>query len=157
MILYHGSNIAIEKIDLEKCRPHKDFGRGFYLTDIRRQAERMAARTAKMFKGEPTLTKFEFDLDAAGEAGLKIKIFDSPNHEWARFVMANRSIGTTQPVHDYDIVIGPVADDTIARLLRMFSENFIDEQQLLKELTFSEVTSQYCFHTRAAVEMLRKI
>ena len=156
MILYHGSNTTIERIDLEKCRPYKDFGKGFYLTDIRHQAERMAERTVKMFKGEPTLTSFDFDLDASAIQGLKIKIFDVPNEEWARFVMANRNINVPQPCHDYDIVIGPVADDTIARLLRMFTENFITEQQLAKELTFSQVTSQYFFHTEAAIKILKK-
>lgn len=157
MILYHGSNVAIENIDLAKCRPYKDFGKGFYLTDIRRQAERMAARTSKMFHGEPTLTSFEFDLNVAVKQGLRIKIFSSPNEEWARFVMANRDLNTVQPCHDYDIVIGPVANDTIARLLRMFIENFITEQQLVKELTYSEVTSQYFFHTEAAINLLKKI
>lgn len=157
MILYHGSNVEIEKIDLMKCRPYKDFGKGFYLTDIRRQAERMAARTANMFRGEPILTSFEFDLDTAERQGLKIKVFNSPNEEWAHFVMANRDINVVQPCHDYDIVIGPVADDTIARLLRMFTENFISERQLVKELTFTEVSSQYFFHTEAAINMLKKI
>lgn len=157
MILYHGSNVAIEDIDLAKCRPYKDFGKGFYLTDIRHQAERMAARTVKMFRGEPTLTSFDFDLNLAVKQGLKIKIFKSPDEEWARFVMANRDINVSQPCHDYDIVIGPVADDTIARLLRMFMENFISEEQLVKELTFSQATSQYFFYTEAAIKMLKKI
>lgn len=157
MILYHGSNVAIENIDLGKCRPYKDFGKGFYLTDIRHQAERMAARTVRMFHGEPTLTSFEFNMDSAIEQGLKIKIFNSPDEEWARFVMANRDINVVQPCHDYDIVVGPVADDTIVRLLRMFTEHFISEQQLVKELTFSQVTSQYFFHTEAAINMLKKI
>lgn len=157
MILYHGSNMAIGRIDLEKCRPYKDFGKGFYLTDIRHQAERMAARTVKMFKGVPTLTAFEFDLEKAITIGLKIKIYNAPDEEWARFVMSNRDINVPQPCHDYDIVIGPVADDTIARLLRMFTENFISEEQLVKELTFSQVTSQYFFHTEAAIKMLKKL
>lgn len=157
MILYHGSNMAIDRIDLGKCRPYKDFGKGFYLTDIRHQAERMAARTVKMFKGVPTLTNFEFDLEKAVTIGLKIKIFNAPDEEWARFVMSNRDINVSQPCHDYDIVIGPVADDTIARLLRMFTENFISEEQLVKELTFSQVTSQYFFHTEAAIKMLKKL
>lgn len=117
MILYHGSNTAIDGIDLNRCRPYKDFGRGFYLTDIREQAQRMAARTARMFSGNPTLTMFEFDLEEAQSSELKVKVFKEPDWEWARFVMSNRDINTTQPCHDYDIVIGPVADDTIARLL----------------------------------------
>ncbi len=48
MILYHGSNVAIQEIDLDRCRPYKDFGKGFYLTDIKDQAQRMAARAVKM-------------------------------------------------------------------------------------------------------------
>lgn len=157
MKLYHGSNTIIESIDLSKCRPYKDFGKGFYLTDIQEQARRMAARTVRMFNGIPTVTTFEFDLDKAIAEGLKILTFDAPDSEWARFVMQNRDINIEQPSHDFDIVIGPVADDTISRLLRMFTENFITEEQLLKELTFSRVTSQYFFHTEAAIEMLKKL
>lgn len=101
MILYHGSNTAIDGIDLNRCRPYKDFGRGFYLTDIREQAQRMAARTARMFSGNPTLTMFEFDLEEAQSSELKVKVFKEPDWEWARFVMSNRDINTTQPCHDY--------------------------------------------------------
>lgn len=157
MILYHGSNMTVHEIDLGKCRPYKDFGKGFYLTDIREQARRMALRTARMFKGVATVTEFAFDMDQAVAAGLKIKVFERPDIEWARFVMSNRDINVPQPCHDYDIVIGPVADDTIARLLRMFTENFIGEDQLLKELSFARVTSQFFFHTEAAVKQLRRI
>ncbi len=157
MILYHGSNTVIDSIDLNRCRPYKDFGKGFYLTDIKEQAQCMAARTVKIFKGVPTLTTFEFHIRAASAAGLSIKVFHSPDREWAKFVMSNRDLNVPQPAHDYDIVIGPVADDTIARLLRMFTENFINEEQLLRELTFSRVTSQYFFHTEKAIEFLRML
>ena len=92
MILYHGSNTAIDGIDLNRCRPYKDFGRGFYLTDIREQAQRMAARTARMFSGNPTLTMFEFDLEEAQSSELKVKVFKEPDWEWARFVMSNRDL-----------------------------------------------------------------
>lgn len=157
MILYHGSNTEIDRIDLGRCRPYKDFGKGFYLTDIKEQAQRMAARTTRMFKGIPTLTLFEFDLQEVRASGLKIKTFDKPDKEWARFVMTNRDIETAQPCHDYDIVIGPVADDTIARMLRLYTEKFISEEQLLRELTFSKVTSQYFFHSEAAIKMLKRL
>ena len=100
---------------------------------------------------------FEFDLEEAVDAGLRIRIFDEPNREWAQFVMNNRNIDVPQPCHDYDIVIGPVADDTIARLIRQFTEHFISEEQLLQELTFSKVTSQYFFGTEAAIKMLKHL
>ncbi|MBD5388567.1 DUF3990 domain-containing protein [bacterium] len=157
MILYHGSNVAIQEIDLNKCRPYKDFGKGFYLTDIKGQAQRMAARAVKMFNGAPVLTAFEFDLEKALSKKLKIKTFQAPDNDWAHFVMSNRDINTPQPCHHYDIVIGPVADDTIARLLRMYTERFINEEQLLKELTFSKLTSQYFFHTEKALKMLKRL
>lgn len=157
MKLYHGSNIQIEVIDLGKCRPFKDFGQGFYLTDLPRQAERMASKTARIYQGIPTVSVFEFDLEEAKRAGLKIKEFKGPDRAWALFVMKNRDINEIQPCHDYDIVIGPVADDNISRLLRRYTEELISEEDLVKELTFSDVTSQYFFHTEAAIKMLKRL
>ncbi|MBR6027864.1 MAG: DUF3990 domain-containing protein [Clostridia bacterium] len=62
MMLFHGSNLEIEAVDLSKCRPYKDFGRGFYLTDIPEQASKMARRVALIYGGEPTVTCFETDM-----------------------------------------------------------------------------------------------
>lgn len=92
MKLYHGSNTDIKVVDFGKCRPYKDFGRGFYLTDILHQAERMAAKTTRIYQGSPTVSVFEFDLEEAKRAGLKIKEFKEPDREWALFVMRNRDI-----------------------------------------------------------------
>lgn len=61
MILFHGSNTDIAQIELSKCRPNKDFGKGFYLTTIREQAVRMAQRVARMYGGSPTLNIYDFD------------------------------------------------------------------------------------------------
>ena len=88
---------------------------------------------------------------------LSVKAFEESNEEWALFVIANRSRKNLQPTHSFGIVIGPVADDTIARLLRLYTENFINEEQLLHELTFSKVTSQYFFHSEAAIKMLKRL
>ena len=50
MKLYHGSNTKIESINLAMCRPYKDFGTGFYLTDIKEQANGMAVRVSKIYR-----------------------------------------------------------------------------------------------------------
>ena len=155
MILYHGSNTKIEKIDLSKCRPYKDFGKGFYLTEIREQAEKMASRTAHIYEGEPIVTEFEFDESALTK--LSVKQFDGPNEEWALFVLANRSKEHEQPTHSYDIVIGPVADDDIAQLFRNFNDGFINITMLVKGLKYKKVSSQYFFHTEAAIKYLRRL
>ena len=155
MILYHGSNTKIEKIDLSKCRPYKDFGKGFYLTEIREQAEKMASRTAHIYEGEPIVTEFEFDESALSK--LSVKQFDDPNEEWALFVLANRSKEHEQPTHSYDIVIGPVADDDIAQLFRNFNDGYINLTMLVEGLKYKKVSSQYFFHTEAAIKYLRRL
>ena len=92
MRLYHGSNIVIDSINLAMCRPYKDFGRGFYLTDIREQAEKMAIRVSKIYGGSPVVNIFEIQDDFRKIESIKIKAFGAETtEEWAKFVMNNRS------------------------------------------------------------------
>ena len=153
MKLYHGSNTKIEKIDLSKCKPYKDFGQGFYLTEIKEQAEQMAKRTATIYGGEPTVSEFEFD--ESGLTELSVKQFDEPNEEWALFVLANRSKENQQPTHSFDIVIGPVADDDIAQLFRNFNDGYINLAMLVEGLKYKKISSQYFFHTETAIKYLK--
>lgn len=155
MKLYHGSNIIIEQIDLSKCKPYKDFGQGFYLTEIKEQAEQMARRKYAIYGGEPIVT--EFELDEIALKTLSVKMFEEPNEEWALFVMDNRSRKNVQPIHSFDIVIGPVADDTIATLFRNFDDGIIDLQMLVNGLKYKKVSSQYFFHSVEAIKYLHRI
>ena len=75
MRLYHGSNIAIDSINLAMCRPYKDFGRGFYLTDIEEQAEKMAVRVARIYGKTPIINVYEIDDDFKDLDHLRIKDF----------------------------------------------------------------------------------
>lgn len=155
MKLYHGSNTVIEQIVLSKCKPFKDFGQGFYLTEIREQAEQMAKRTSAIYGGEPVVTEFEFDETALNT--LSVKTFEKPSEEWALFIMANRDRNEAHPIHCYDVVIGPVADDTIATLFRNFDDGIIDLQMLVNGLKYKKVSSQYLFHSAQAIKYLRRI
>ncbi len=92
MKLYHGSNTAIARVDLAWCKPYKDFGQGFYLTETEEQAVQMAHRTATIYGGESVVTAFGFDEAASMANGvLFVKCFVEPDEEWALFLMANRS------------------------------------------------------------------
>ena len=113
MKLYHGSNVQIGKIDLALSRPNKDFGRGFYLTEDAAQAMRMAEQKVHLLGGEPTLNVYEFDESLLKASWLKVKIFEGYTEEWAEFVLANRNRSTQKPVHDFDIVVGAIADDKV--------------------------------------------
>ena len=74
--LYHGSNVTIEHIDLSVGHINKDFGKGFYLTSIRRQAEEMAKRKARLsMNAQPIVTTFLFVYNCLKDQSMKVKIF----------------------------------------------------------------------------------
>lgn len=92
MLLYHGSNTDIKEINLSMCRLYKDFGRGFYLTVMKKQAEKMAMRVAKIYGGFPILNVYEINDSFLENKELNIKDFGTTtSEEWARFVKNNRS------------------------------------------------------------------
>lgn len=157
--LYHGSNVAIHKIDLSKSFADKDFGKGFYLTDIESQAEAMAQRRVRiMGSGSPIVTAFEFNDDILHQSNLNIKIFpDEVSAEWAEFVNNNRNSSQTGFSHPYDIVIGPVADDGVAFQLERYNEGVIDLETLAKELAYRKLNRQYFFGTELAIEQLKRL
>lgn len=165
MILYHGTNIDIQSIDLASCRPYKDFGRGFYTTDIQDQARKMATRVARIYGGNPIVNVYEIDDHYMKNNGLNVLDFGKiPSEKWAVFVMNNRNkaftdFGSPDCNFDYkyDIVAGPVADDDMTMLFRQYQNDLISMQILLKGITFREVTRQYSFHTENAVALLKKV
>jgi hypothetical protein len=164
MILYHGSNSNIELIDLNKCKPYKDFGKGFYLTSIEDQALKMAERVVRIYGGKPCVNIYEFDEDLLLNNELSIKIFNKPTKEWALFVINNRdknynAIECKESNHDFkfDIVIGPIANDDLALLFRQFSKELISLDALVKAMKYKELTNQYSFHTEKVLVHLRKV
>lgn len=165
MLLYHGSNINIEGIDLAMCRPYKDFGRGFYLTELKEQSRKMAERVARIYGGRAVVNIYEIDDNFRNNADIRIMDFGkSPSESWARFVMNNRSrdftgIQSPECNHDnkYDIVIGAIADDDMTVLFRQYQNELISLESLIIGLTFRETTNQYSFHTEKAVKLLKKV
>ena len=151
MILYHGSNIEISQIDIDKGRKGKDFGKGFYLSEDIKQAEKMASLTTfRQGKGVPVVSKFMFDESILnGKSDIKIKQFGGYTIEWAEFILLNRNNNTNIQAHDYDIVIGPIADDTVGLQLRRFIQGYINISQLVNELSYIRPTIQYFFGTPA--------
>ena len=130
--LYHGSNVAIEHIDLSRRKRGKDFGQGFYLNANPDQAMEMAVRTTRFLsKGATTLSCFEFDEDEVKRNRLNIKVFPDYSEEWAEFVVMNRKNNSDVPAHPYDIVIWPIADDTVGVQIRRFIMGFYVAVQMI--------------------------
>lgn len=156
MILYHGTNEDIVKIDLARGLRYKDFGKGFYLTPDRTTAIRMAQKKARLFGGTATLITYEMD-DAALQSGLKVKIFpEKACVEWLVFVDANRDRKAVKPIHDYDIVIGPIADDGVVLQLTNFREGIYTPEQAAEQLQDRYLDQQYYFGTELALHYLHK-
>ncbi|MCM1385770.1 MAG: DUF3990 domain-containing protein [Bacillus sp. (in: Bacteria)] len=165
MILYHGTNIDIQVIDLALCRPYKDFGKGFYTTEIPEQAQKMAKRVAKIYGGNPIVNIYEIDENFIENRELKIlDLGKVPSEKWALFVMNNRSKTFTDFKSmdcnfdcKFDIVSGPIANDDMTMLFRQYQNNLITLQTLIEGMTFRETTNQYSFHTERAAALLKKV
>lgn len=155
MILYHGSNMNIDKIDLEMSKPNKDFGKGFYLSESEEQAMEMANFKSVLLGGEPIVTKFEFDVEMMKNSELSVKVFEEYSEEWADFVFANRE---GREVEQYDIVYGPIANDKVGLQIRKLKDGSIDKAEFLNRLKYMKgITFQYYFGTEKAIKYLSKL
>lgn len=156
MKLYHGTNKAFERIDLTISKPNKDFGRGFYLSASYEQALNMARiKTEQQEEGTPLVMEFEVSEDDMEK--LRVRRFNEYSEEWAKFILANRKNATNQQIHDYDIVIGPIANDRVGVQLWRYESQMIDLPTLVRKLKYMKgITIQYFFGTEKAVSLLTR-
>ncbi|MDR3189395.1 MAG: DUF3990 domain-containing protein [Prevotellaceae bacterium] len=155
MKVYHGSYTEIDKIDIEKCRLYRDFGRGFYVTKILEQAEIWANRKGKERKTKGVVTEFEFIESAFEHWEFLVKRFNGYTEEWLDFIVMNRSERIPQPSHDFDIVEGPVADDDVAERIDDYIRGNISKEQFLEELKFKKPTHQICLCSHRSFQAIQ--
>lgn len=157
MKLYHGTNRDFENIDLKKSKPNKDFGRGFYLSDNYEQAMNMAkVKVDQMESGIITVQEYYFDEGFLDR--LNVLRFEEYTEDWAKFILLNRNNPDDTPAHDYDIVIGPIADDRVGVQLWKYENKAIDLPTLVNNLKYMKgITIQYFFGTERAIQLLKRI
>ena len=155
MTLYHGTNCTFKKPLIHKCLAYKDFGRGFYLTENPKMAKDWG-RKKNPIDYHVNFYEVEDDFEAQIEReGLSVKRF-SADAEWAEFVYHNRE--EEHYVHEYDVVIGPVADNKIEEHFAKIRRNeatFEDIAPLLPYSAFRAV--QICLCTEASFKLLKYI
>lgn len=155
MKLYHGSYTEITKIDLKRSIKGKDFGQGFYLSQNYEQAKGIAVLRSIGMKVAPVVNVYEFDEKFLNDGSLKTKRFDGYTVEWAEFVLANRRNKEDLNIHDYDIVIGPIANDRVGLQIRRLLDEEINMQEFLNRLKYMKgITFQYFFGTEKAIKCL---
>ena len=152
MILYHGSNMVVEKPRLVEQNRFLDFGHGFYTTTNKAQAENFAKKVVARNGGIPTVNIYEID-DSIGSELLKIKRFNAPDEEWLDFVSAHRN-GMYEG-EQYDIIIGAVANDDVYRTLQVYSTGLLTKEQALESLRIKKLFDQYVFATNEAISLLK--
>lgn len=151
MILYHGSYMEIVEPKIIASEKGRDFGFAFYLTPIKAQAERWAKRKAKATRKETaSVSVFEWDENPDG---LSIKAFKQPDMEWLDMVLKCRSDVNYR--HEYDIVEGKIADDSVGETILFVMDGIISREEALKRLRFQDINSQIAFCSAKALERLR--
>jgi len=157
MLVYHGSYTLINEIDIEKCRPYTDFGKGFYVTKYKYHAENWAKKAGRKYNTDGYVTVFNYLDSSFSDYILKKKIFNGYTEEWLDFIVNNRNEESIEQAHDYDIVEGPVANDKVQNRLQYYINGKISKNDFLKELTYHEETHQICFCTVASLQALKYI
>ncbi len=157
IMLYHGSNMVIDTIDLSQCHPYKDFGQAFYLTSDKSQAQDIADARVDFLGGEPVINSFCFDETLLVDGTLTFKSFESYTQEWAEFIYNHRDESQVPPYkHSFDVVYGPIANDRVGLQIRNYRLGNINKREFLRRLRYMKgITFQYAFCTERAIEKLQ--
>ncbi len=156
MILYHGSNVAVENPIIVKSNRTLDFGNGFYTTTSREQAYKWAKiKQRREATNNGFITIYEIPDDIFNRKDLNIKTFRGASKNWLNFVVNNRM--KINYIHKYDIVKGSVADDRVYACLNAFENRFMDFGTAIKELRTYKLEDQISFHTLKAIKILQFI
>ena len=143
MVIYHGSKEIIEYPEIRTAKYNKDFYYGFYCTLLSEQAIRWAVR----FTGKGIMNEYVYVPDET----LKILKFEDMTEEWLDFIVECRS----GKKHDYDIVEGPMANDTIFNYIQNFVDGKISRAAFWELAKFKKPTHQISFHTVNALTTLQ--
>jgi len=149
MIVYHGSSEVVRQPDILHSYRALDFGKGFYVTTVREQAERWARRKASMVGGRAIVNQYQMDDDMTE---LQVKRFPDDLSDWIEFVCDCRDgkLG----YQDYDLIIGKVANDKVFRVVDMYHSGIWDKERAIMEIRAYPNYDQLAFITQIAIDKL---
>lgn len=148
MKVYHGSSVEVATPDLLHSRKQLDFGRGFYLTRMKEQAEFYTNRFTRI--GKPGIVSC-YSLDERVFCDLKCIHFTSCDRQWLDFILKCRS---DRDDTDYDVASGAVANDKVFDTVRLVTMDMISVDEALKRLSFAKPSHQIALRTEAALRYL---
>ncbi len=152
MTLFHGSNVEVPAPKIIVSNRNLDFGTGFYTTTNKVQAEQFSERIFSLRKtGNAIVSAYSFDEKKA-KKDLRILTFKNPNGQWLDFVTLHRTAQYNGK--DYDLIIGPVANDDVFRTINIYISGTITRTETLNRLKVKKLFNQYVFCSEKALHHL---
>jgi|GEM_PF-12254 len=150
LILYHGSNRDFNNIDLSKSKEKRDFGKGFYTTTVKEQAQQWGFNMFNRFGGDGIFL-YEFEFNTSED--LRSRIFTGISDEWFDFILENRLRGGL--LHNFDYIQGPVANDKTFLTITGFIDGIFSREEAMRRLQYSKSNDQLSIHTEKAISLLK--
>lgn len=148
--IFHGSDVIVSKPEILQSNRLLDFGIGFYTTSNKDQAVRWAEKVSmRNNSSKKILSVYKFDLKKAKDE-LAVIEFISADEKWLDFITSNRR--GKEISQEYDIVIGPVADDNVYLTVKLFETGVLGKDETLKRLKVEKLFNQVLFHTEKGLE-----
>ena len=150
MTVYHGSYMSVPAPLTGVGRRELDFGPGFYVTNLRDQAERWARRVCVIRAVDtPVLSTYKFDesLLPADLSHLRLEHYDQ---QWLDFITCSRR--GEEPWKGYDIAEGGVANDQVIDTVEDYYAGRITAEQAIGQLRLAKPTHQMCISRQAIVD-----
>ncbi|MCL2721845.1 MAG: DUF3990 domain-containing protein [Treponema sp.] len=148
-LLYHGSNHDFNIVDLSKSKDRRDFGKGFYTTTLKEQAQQWGYTMFNRFGGEGI---FLYEFEFSPSPDLISKHFPQISDEWFDFILANRTHKELQ--HNFDYIQGPVANDKIFLTITGFIDGIFSREEAMQRLRYNKSNDQVSLHTDKAISSL---
>jgi hypothetical protein len=156
MKLYHGGIAVVEQPQILDTQRLLDFGKGFYTTTNMGQAERWAIIKQKRLgeTAKSLVSEYEFDDFLLADQTLNVMLFKQASEEWLDFVVQNRNENVN---HGYDMVIGPVANDTLYQTFTLYEAGILTKPETISRLKVHPLFDQVSFHSPKALVHLKFI
>jgi len=154
MKLYHGSTHLVESPEVLEAQRMLDFGKGFYTTTSKEQAEKWALIKQKREgdNSKAIVNVYEIDDSLLTNNNITVKVFEDANEEWLDFIVSNR---TGSDIHNYDLVKGAVANDTLYRTLSLYEAGVLSKTETILRLKVHVLFDQISFHNYEVLQQLK--
>jgi len=149
LTVYHGSTIQVSSPIAKAGRENLDFGQGFYITDIKEQAERWAFRIGRQFQRPSMINIYQLDIEKIKEEYRYLRL-DKYDQEWLDFIVRSRK--GEKPWAVYDVIEGGVANDRVIDTVEAYMNGMMTVEMALGQLAQHQPNNQFCLLSQPLID-----